>query len=226
VAANVAVVDPEATVTDAGTVKSPLLLLSDTEAPPAPADLEMVTVQVELAPDIRLLGLQESWLTTGGAESAITAPCELPFSEAVTVADWSDGMAPAVAVKVALEKPAATSTLAGTVSNALLLLSDTDEPPVAGGFDRVMVQVDPAPEARVEGLQDTELTTGATSEMFAVWEPFSVAVTTAVWSVAIVPAVAANEADVVFAATVTEAATVSPLLLLESATAAPPAGAA
>jgi len=86
VAVNVVVVDPDATLTDAGTVSNPLLLLSDTEAPPVPAALDSVTVQVEPAPEVRLVGLQESWLTTGGPVSEMTAPCELPFNDAVTVA--------------------------------------------------------------------------------------------------------------------------------------------
>ena len=86
VAVNVAVVEPDATVTDTGTVSNPLLLLSETEAPPEPAAFDNVTVQDEPAPEVRLVGLQESWLTTDGPVREITAPCELPFNDAVTVA--------------------------------------------------------------------------------------------------------------------------------------------
>jgi len=86
VAVNVAVVDPDATVTDAVTVSNPLLLLSDTEAPPVPAAFDSVTVQVEPAPEVRLVGLQESCVTNAGATREMPADWELPFSDAVTEA--------------------------------------------------------------------------------------------------------------------------------------------
>ena len=88
----------------------------------------------------------------------------------------------AVAVKTAIPEPAATVTEAGTVSAAALLERETAAPPVAAAFDNVTVQVEVAPEARLVGAQDNELTsTGATSATEAVWElPASVAVTTAV----------------------------------------------
>lgn len=71
VAANDAEVAPDATVTAVGTVKSPLLLESETDAPPEGAALDSVTVQVELAPLLRLEGLQDTELTTGGAFGAV-----------------------------------------------------------------------------------------------------------------------------------------------------------
>lgn len=86
VAVNAAVLEPAAILADAGTASNPLLLLSDTEAPPEPAAFDNVTVQDEPAPEVRLVGLQESWLTTDGPVREITAPCELPFNDAVTVA--------------------------------------------------------------------------------------------------------------------------------------------
>jgi hypothetical protein len=178
---NVAVAAAAATVTEPGTVTRPLLLLSDTDCPPVPAAFDSVTVQVELAPELKLVGLQESWLTTIGADRAIEADCEVPFTDAVTEAVWSAEMLPAVALNVALKSPAATITFAGTVSRPLLLLSDTCAPPVAGAFVSVTVHVELAPEPSVAGLHESELTPGATSEKVAVCEPpFRVAVTIAV----------------------------------------------
>ena len=64
VALKVAVVAPAATVTDAGTVSVPLVLVTVTAAPPVGAARVSVTVQVlvELGP--RLVGLQASGETS------------------------------------------------------------------------------------------------------------------------------------------------------------------
>jgi hypothetical protein len=60
VAAKVAVVDPEAIVTDAGTVRLGLLLASNTDIPATGAAAFRVTVQVEVPFPCREDGLQES----------------------------------------------------------------------------------------------------------------------------------------------------------------------
>ena len=65
----------------------------------------------------------------------------------------------AVAVKVALEEPAATVTEAGTVRAARLLESDTAAPPEPAAADNVTVQVEVAPVAKLAGAQDNELKT-------------------------------------------------------------------
>ena len=80
---NVAVVLPEATVTDAGTGNAAALLDRLTVPPPV---LDTVTVQVELPPDPRLVGLHVSPLTTVAVASEIVAVCVLPFNVAVMVA--------------------------------------------------------------------------------------------------------------------------------------------
>ena len=54
---------------------------------------------------------------------------ELP-RVAVTVADWLLGMAPVVALKVAVVDPAATVTDAGTARVVLVLVRVTELPPV------------------------------------------------------------------------------------------------
>ena len=83
VAVNVAVVLPDPTVTEAGTVSAPALLDSVTVVPPV---FDTVTVHVELAPEPRLVGLHVSPLTTAAVASAMFAVAVAPFKLAVTVA--------------------------------------------------------------------------------------------------------------------------------------------
>jgi len=85
-ALNVAVVDPAATVTEAGTVSAALLLASVTEDPPAGDTCVKVTVQLLTALCPRLAGLHTTPDTKTGATRPIVAVCELPPSVAVTVA--------------------------------------------------------------------------------------------------------------------------------------------
>jgi len=84
-----------------------------------------------------------------------------------------------------------------------------------------------APELTLVGLQAREETSvGATRVKLAVLDaPFRVAVTVAGWVLVMVPAVAPKVVEALLAGTVTEAGTVSEMLLLESATAVPPLGA-
>jgi hypothetical protein len=83
VAANVAVVLPAPTVTEAGTVNAPALSERVTVAPPV---FDTVTVQVELPPDPRLAGAHVTLLTTVAVASVMVAVAVLPFSAAVMVA--------------------------------------------------------------------------------------------------------------------------------------------
>jgi hypothetical protein len=69
---NVAVVAPCATVTLAGTVAAPLLLDSDTVAPPAGAALVSVTVPVDDAPPVTLVGLSVIEDSDAGGGTGIT----------------------------------------------------------------------------------------------------------------------------------------------------------
>jgi len=86
VAVNVAVAAPEATVTDAGTVRSPLLLLMLTSAPPLGAPCESVTVQLEALLLLRLAGEQETETRVAEMLSDTLAVCDTPLYVAVTVA--------------------------------------------------------------------------------------------------------------------------------------------
>ena len=82
-AVNVAVVLPDPTVTDAGTVNEAALLDRVTVAPPV---FETVTVHVELPPEPRPVGLHVSPLTTVAVASAMVAVVVPPFNVAVRVA--------------------------------------------------------------------------------------------------------------------------------------------
>ena len=175
-AVNVAVVLPDPTVTEAGTVSVPALLDRVTTAPPV---FDTVTVHVKLPPDPRLAGEHVSPLTTNDVASEIEAVCALPFSVAVMVAAWSLRIVPAVAANVAVVLPDPTVTAAGTVSAAALVDRLTVAPPA---FDTVTVHVELPPDPRLVGLHVSPLTTVAVaSEIEAVAvPPFSVAVMIAV----------------------------------------------
>ena len=224
---NVAVVDAAATVTEAGTVNATLLLERETGKPPAGAGLDNVIVQVLAAAVPRVVGAHARDVTRVGADSERVAFWELLLKVAVTTAVWSAGMVPAVALNVAVIEPAATVTDPATVNRTLLLESETTAPPLGAAFDSVTVQVLRAAVLRVVGAHAKEVTrVGADRERVVFCEvPLYVAVTTAVWSEPMVPAVALNVAVVEPAATVTDPATVSRILLLESETTVPPLGA-
>jgi hypothetical protein len=75
VAVKRAVAEPEATVTAAGTVSAARLLESNTLAPQGPPAFDKVTVQVEVAPDQRLLGKHDTAATpTPAAAPTLQSP--------------------------------------------------------------------------------------------------------------------------------------------------------
>jgi hypothetical protein len=219
---------PAVTVTEGGTVSVVVLLASVATAPPGPAALDRVTVQVALPPWLTPVGAQESRMMLGGITREIVAGCEEPLSVAVMAAVWSLEIVPAVAVKLAELLPDATVTDAGTVRVPRLLDRPTRAPPAPAGLVRVMVQVELAPVPKVAGLHESaETSMVEANEMEAVWElPLREAVTVAVWSLEIVPAVAAKFAELLPDATVTDAGTVRVLRLLNRPTTAPPVPAA
>jgi hypothetical protein len=77
VAVKVAELAPAVTATEAGTVNAAALLASVTTIPPAPAGCEIVTLQVDAPPELRLVGLHDGRVTTVGATREIDADCEL-----------------------------------------------------------------------------------------------------------------------------------------------------
>jgi len=86
VALNVAVVAAAATVTDAGTVKTALVFVNVTIAPPAGAACVNVTVQVLEAFCPRLVGLHAREDTSTAAARFTVVLAELPLYVAVIVA--------------------------------------------------------------------------------------------------------------------------------------------
>ncbi len=86
VALNEAVVDPEATVTKAGTVSRVLLLANVTIEPPVGAICAKVTVHVLVVLCPRLVGLHATPETSTAVTRLMLAACELLPSVAVTVA--------------------------------------------------------------------------------------------------------------------------------------------
>ena len=89
-AEKVPVVEPAATVTEAGTVKAAgAVLARATLEPPAGAAFESVTVQVVEAFGARLAAAHcnDETVIVVGATSDRVADCEDPLREAVTVAD-------------------------------------------------------------------------------------------------------------------------------------------
>jgi hypothetical protein len=147
-----AVALPAAIETTPGTLRLPLLLESPTVPPPA---FDSVTVQFVVVPLTKLVDAHVRELMFVCASSEIDEACDEPFNDAVTVAAASAVTVPAVAVKVPVVLPAATTMAPGTLRTALLLESPTVAPPV---FDRVTVQVLLAPVPNVDGEHDSEVT--------------------------------------------------------------------
>ncbi len=163
VALKVPVVAPAATVIDAGTVSTVLLLVSVTAAPPVGAACVNVTVQVLDAFCPKLVGLHAKDDTVTGATRLTVALAELLLYVAVTVALWLLAMVLVVALKVPVVAPAATVIDAGTVSTVLLLVSVTAAPPVGAACVNVTVQVLDAFCPKLVGLHAKDDTvTGAT----------------------------------------------------------------
>jgi hypothetical protein len=141
-----------ATITLAGIVKDPLLLLNETVVELIAA-LFNVTVQVldELLPKAE--GEHDTELSCAGALAVSVKLCEAPFREAERSAVWSDVMLATLAVNEALVSPAPTPTLPGTVMLALLLDNVTVEPPAGAAAVKVTVQVEAPGAFTVAGEQ-------------------------------------------------------------------------
>jgi len=64
-------VAPDVTFTEGGTVNAVALLDSAIVIPPEPAACDNVTEHADVPPELRLVGLQDTWLTVVGASSEI-----------------------------------------------------------------------------------------------------------------------------------------------------------
>ena len=177
---NVAVVDPAATVTLAGTVAAALLDASVTTIPPTGAADVNVTVPVLAVPPVTDVGFNATVLSTG-AVIPRDADWLTPPSVAVIVLDVFAATAVVFTVKVAVVAPAATVTLAGTVADALLDASVTTKPPAGAAADKVTVPVLDTPPATDVGFNVTAVSDAAVIVRLAVWDaPESVPVIVAV----------------------------------------------
>jgi hypothetical protein len=156
----VAVVAPEATVTELGTAAALLLLERLAENPAEGAGLARVTVPVEATPPATLVGLTAT-VEMVGAEIARVA-VEVPLRVAVMVALTLVATATVVTVKVAVLEPDATVTLLGTVAEAELLLRATDFPPEGALVEMVTVPVEVVPPL-------TDVGESVTDEMDCAW---------------------------------------------------------
>jgi hypothetical protein len=233
VTVNVALVFPAATVTVAGTVPTPVLLLERViTAPPEGAAPLSVTVPCELAPPLTLVGfnVSDDRLTALPGVMVSVACCELLPMLAVIVPVVLVVTAVVLTVKVALVAPGATATLDGTLAELLLLASVTSVPAAGAAALRVTVPVELPPPVTLVGLSASEETVigGAPGLMVsaACCElPPTVAVTVALAIVVTAGVVMANETVVWPAETPTLDGNPAALLLLESVTTVPPEGA-
>ena len=81
-----AVVEPAATITEAGTASAELLLEVETAKPPARAGPESVTVHIDVAPEARLAGEHcKADTVSGGGVTVRDVVLEPPLADAVTV---------------------------------------------------------------------------------------------------------------------------------------------
>ena len=126
---NVAVFDPAATVTEAGTVALLLLDPKATEVPPGPAAPLRVTVPVEEVPPTTEVG--DTLTLDRVAGVIVSVAVKLTVARvAVIVAEEELETAIVLIVNVAVVAPAATVTLAGTVAFAVFEARPTTIPPV------------------------------------------------------------------------------------------------
>jgi hypothetical protein len=232
-----ALVAPAGMVTLEGTLATPgLLLESLTCAPPAGAGPLKVTVPVEdPSSPITLDGfnVREVTVGSGGGVTVSEAVLTVPPKDAEIVTEVEAVTALVVTVKVALVAPAGTVTLEGTCAVVVLLLeSVTCAPPDGAAPLSVTVAVeDREPPTTLEGLSPRDATVGGgggitVSEAVLVTPPKDAEMVTDVEAVTAL-VVTVKVALVAPAGTITlEGTCPAAVLLLESATCAPPDGAA
>ena len=233
--AKVAPVAPCVTDTLAGTVAAALLLDRETAKPPAGAGDVSVTVPCDEAPPVTLAGLTATVESDTAADGVTVswAVREMPLAEAVMVVVRVVGPARVEMGKVPLDSPPWTIIVAGTVAAAVFELdNETTSPPAGAPTERKTVPVTGVPPSTVAGetLRDAGPMGGSGGVTVSVAlrvvppnAPLIVRDVDAVTDVVLTVNVALKAP----AGTVTLAGTVAALvLLLDSVTTAPPAGAA
>ena len=152
---NVALTEPDKTVTRLGAVRLELLLDTLTATPPAAAGVLRVTVQLIVPPPGRVVGLQmrEDTPPDTVVVKLKVAVCEIPFKPAVSTAELFALTAfAAFAVKAALAAPVGIVTDPGTVTATFPLDRLTTVLPVAG-LVSVTAHVELPGGVKVLGLQ-------------------------------------------------------------------------
>jgi hypothetical protein len=167
--AKVAVVAPEAIVTEPGTVADVELLERERLRPPLGAADPIVAVPVEEFPPTTEVGDIVMDVKLGGAIVKV-AVAEVLFALAVTVAVVLLATAVVVTVKVAVVAPDATVTVPGMVAEVLLLERLTTYPEDGAAEEIVTVPVEEAPPVNDVGLSATAVTVGAPMVKVAVAE--------------------------------------------------------
>jgi len=151
----VAVLLPEATVTELGTVTELLELLRLMTIPPDPAGAVRVTVPIAELPPIIGFGLIT--IDRNVVELIVNAADWLvPLYPALIVAPVCVATAVVDTVKFAIVCPAGTVTDAGTLAAELLLVSATFAPPDGATPFKVTVPVDIPPFQTVDGLRTSD----------------------------------------------------------------------
>src|SRR5215472_2234136 len=150
-----------------GTVTCGLSLDNATEVPPDGAAPLRVTVQFAVPGPGNVPGVQFKPVTCNcGCTGETVRPVVtvLPFKVADSVALTVVAVELAVAVKTALDCPAVTVTLGGTVTVALLLVSETPVPPAGAVPLRVTVHVAVPGPVMVPGTQFTPVSCNCVEE--------------------------------------------------------------
>jgi hypothetical protein len=143
---------PPRTVTLDGTAAAPLFEASATDTPPVGAARLSVTVPVAFAAPYRLAGASPTESSAGGG--AVTrrfAVLLAPANVAVMLAVASVFTGVVVTVKLAVINPAATVTLAGTETAAMLEETGRETPPDPAAAVSVTVPVIAAPPWTLDG---------------------------------------------------------------------------
>jgi hypothetical protein len=223
VTVKVAVVEPAATVTVAGTVAVELDA-SLTMVPVPPAALARVTVPVGLTPsrtdDGEIVRLETAGPVAMNAPETVVEPVvaeTATFALLPTVAG--------VAVNVAVVAPARTVTVAGIVAVPVVTARATGKPPVGAAEPIVTVPVVGVPPATEVGLNAKPVTTGSvTVKVAELVPPLPVAVITE--EPFAISVVTVKVAEVAAAGIVTVAGTVATEVVPDvSAIERPPVGA-
>ena len=188
-----------------------------------------MTVPVALVPPVTVDGLRVRLETVPEGTTVKLLMTIVRSVVAVTVTGVELATDPAVTVNVWVLEPAGTVTFACTGNAVELLLERVTESPPMGAFPlSVTVPVDICPEATIEGLKDTIVTTGGLTirSAISVLPPASIAVILESLLKITGNVVTLNVALLEPAATFTFAWTVATaVLLLIRLTVTPPAGA-